>query len=438
MRRAAILVVALSWAVPSLWAEVVVYPTGSFPADPVAVQAAVDTGERVLLKSVDPAGRPTAFDFGPTDQLTGGTVFLTRDVEIRGERAGRRPTTIRGGFFPFRQYEPARVAIRRIRFEGPGGGGAFLGASTGAEITDNVVTHVAGFPWIPGERKGTGFWIGGGCCLVTGTITIARNTISDIDAEDGIGLALVAFDADIRVIANDIRGMNFAGILAFGHTGRLTIEENVVEPGPPRFPGSVFTAGNGIEVGPPSIADTGAAVIRGNRVLCENPSADGILLLGFDHRLERSVVSANRVEMKGSLYGGITLLDNVSRTLVELNRVTGDGAYALNAFAVNPDVPLQGNLFLANSTSAFEASVADVFLDAATEDTWVIPCHGTVIDLGQDNHTPGCTPALEKETGTTGDPIAHWRELAERLPLQRAAVQRLDDGRLTPVPVLAR
>src|SRR6185295_13532586 len=120
-------------------ADTVVYPTGEYPGDVQAVQAAVDGGGRVLLKATCAAGQPTAFAFGPPE-VDSGWVELTTDVEVRGERQGQAMTTIRGGFFPFQEYVQARTAVMGIHFDNPRGGGIFLGASSGAEISDNIIT----------------------------------------------------------------------------------------------------------------------------------------------------------------------------------------------------------------------------------------------------------------------------------------------------------
>src|SRR5262245_31496697 len=87
-------------AVQPLRADTVVYPTGSFPEDFEAVQAAVDQGGHVLLKAADASGRPTAFDFGPP-VVGSGSVHITTDVEIEGEVLNGTQTTIRGGNAPF-------------------------------------------------------------------------------------------------------------------------------------------------------------------------------------------------------------------------------------------------------------------------------------------------------------------------------------------------
>ena len=55
--------------------NVVVHPTGVFPTDHQAVQAAVNQGGVVLLKAVDTGGHPSAFNFGPA-AIGGGLVLL--------------------------------------------------------------------------------------------------------------------------------------------------------------------------------------------------------------------------------------------------------------------------------------------------------------------------------------------------------------------------
>jgi hypothetical protein len=399
MRTLAVGAIVLSLAGPSL-AETVVFPTGSHPADVQAVQEAVNGGGTVLLKAINADGVPTAFDFGPPVSGS-GWVQLTAAVEVRGEAAAGTRTTIRGGDTPFFGARPIRTAFRGIRFDRPRGAAIMLVASAGVEITDNVITGVVGFPWFEDNRKGQAVWLlgrpAGGAGPITGTVTIARNVIADIDAEDGLGLALVGFEADVTVAGNDIRGTNFMGILAFGHSGRVSIEDNVVVPGPERFPG-IYSVGQGIQVGPLFAGQyevpTAPAVIRRNRVSCENPIADGIALYGGDDRLENSVIAANRVTMHGSFFGGITLYDNVSYTAVALNKVNGSGAYALDVpTTFTPGTLQRGNVFLANDIGGFTEGVADVWLGESAVETWVVACRGTVLDEGINNHVVGCSPA---------------------------------------------
>lgn len=392
-RLSAAMVAVLVAAAP-VWADTVVYPTGLYPADVQAVQAAVVAGGMVRLKPVNLAGDPTAFNFGPPVPGPGG-VELTSDVQIRGETRRGAMTTIRGGNAPFRGFVPVTSTISGIWFDGPRLAAVYMESSSGTEISDNVITDVVGVPWFLDNRKGQGVWIQG-LGPVTGTITIARNTIVDVDAEDGLGLAIANVEADVSVLKNDIRGVNAWGVLVFVHAGRVWIEGNAVVPGPERFPG-IYSIGNGIQVGPhwgafsprPIPEPSGPVHILNNRIVAENPNADGILVFGWQEPLDGSIVSGNRVTMGGSLFGGITFFDNVSRALLSGNEIRGSGAYAIDVIGF-PEVPNRGNVIAGNHVASFDAVVADVFLDDSTVDTLVAGCHGTVVDLGLNNRVIGC------------------------------------------------
>jgi hypothetical protein len=395
---AAIVGSILGAAMPAAADVVVVHPTGSYPADVQNVQAAVGRGGIVHLKAVNEAGEPTPFDFGPP-VAGSGSVTLTVDVEIRGETLAGSMTTIRGGNFPFYSESPIRSIIERINFDRPRGAAVLLLASSGARITHNVMTGVVGFPYFQGNRKAQGIWILGepnGRGPVTGTITIAYNTIADIDAENGLGLALVDFEADIKIIGNDIRGTNFNGILAFAHSGRLWITGNTIIPGPERFPG-LYSAGNGIMLGPLYSyreRPTGPAHIMNNRILCENPLADGILIIGREKPFEGSVIAGNAVALTDSLFGGISLFENVSHTLVAGNEIRGSGVWALDVMGDTPGVN-QMNVFAGNQVTGFHATSSHVFLDQSTANSLVVGCHGSVVDEGTDNRVVGCDRAPE-------------------------------------------
>ena len=395
MRSLPAILVVVCCAAPAVRADTVVYPTGSYPADHQAVQAAVSGGGRVLLKAVNAGGARTPFDFGPP-VAGSGFVRLTTDVEIRGEIAAGEQTTIRGGNAPFLGENPVRSAIKDIHFDGPRAAAIILAGSSGAEISGNSIHDVVGMPWTATETKAMGVWVigqpAGGYRPITGTVTISNNTIADMHGHDGLGLALVGYEADTRVTGNDIRGTNFMGILAFAHVGPTWIQDNTVVPGPETYPGT-YSAGIGIQVGPLFVGDfpqpTAPALVHNNRVACVNPNADGIVLFGGDLPLDRSVVANNRVTMASSAFGGITLYDNVSHTVVAANHVRGDGAYAVDAIAYSGP-PLQGNMFFANNTARFDETVADVYLAGTTEDSWVVGCQGTALDEGNGNHVFGC------------------------------------------------
>lgn len=433
MRSLSLFLGAALWAAPGLRAETVVYPTGSFPADHQAVQTAVNGGGQVLLKAVSEAGEPTVFDFGPP-QVGSGFVRLTRDVEVRGEVVNEKRTTIRGGNAPFLGELPVRTAVKGIHFDGPRAAAVILAGSAGAEISGNVIHDVVGMPWTPTETKAMGVWVigqpAGGAAPVTGTVTISDNRIADMHGHDGLGLALVGYEADMRVTGNDISGTNFMGILAFAHSGPTWIQDNDVTPGSELYPG-FYSVGNGIQVGP-LFADnfpvpTAPALINNNRVTCANPNADGIVLFGGELPLDRSAITNNRVRMSGSGYGGITLYENVSHTVVAANRVWGNGAYAMDSVAFSGP-PQQGNLFFANHTGRFVETVADVYLAPSTEGTWVIGCQGTAVDHGVGNHVFGCAAVdVPKGAGggTVAEPLPYRRHPAALLTSTRAAARAL-------------
>ena len=67
-----LLLVLLIAAPPSLAAAGTVFPTGVFPGDVERVQAELDRGGVVLLKSTNARGKPTAFNFGPAEPGVGG------------------------------------------------------------------------------------------------------------------------------------------------------------------------------------------------------------------------------------------------------------------------------------------------------------------------------------------------------------------------------
>ena len=392
MRQWLILAAALAVAVAHAEAATqVVHPTGVFPADVLNVRAAVNAGGTVLLKATDVSGAPLAFNFGPAT-TAGGRLIVQTDVEILGETVGGAMTTIRGGNAPVTGFGPVRLVVRGIHFDGPRAAGVLLLITSGAEITGNRVTNVRGFPLFPGVRKGQGIWVTPFLALedIAGTILIADNVVEHVDAESGFGLALAGSAADMTVARNTIRGVNTAGILAVGNSRPVLVEDNDIAPGPGLFPDA--TAGNGItadgafeSLGLPPGAPQ---YIRRNKIVCDNPFADGILVF----EVTGSVVTKNDVTMHDSFFGGITLFDVTSATVVSDNRVSGSGGFALDIFFVGLNEPVNdGNTFTGNNIARFEASIADVFLDFDTTNTVLVGRSGTVIDLGVGNRVTGFT-----------------------------------------------
>lgn len=401
-------------------ADHVVYPTGTFPADVFNVQAAVDQGGTVLLKAKNSDGQPTAFEFGSV-----GGVDITDDVTIFGERNGSAMTTIRGGWAPVACLEPVYLTVRGIHFEGPRSCAIFIGASAGAELSSNVITGVIGTPFAPGIMKGQGIWIvalGGNPYDVSGSIVIADNTIEDVDAANGYGIALYLFGAEMTIVGNHISGMNTAGILAVYNAEAVCVMDNIIVPGPEQYPGD-YSGGVGIW-GAWSLG--GDYYFARNNIICENPEAGGIVVmqpcsLWAPVPEPEVVIERNHVTVHGDWWGGIELVDGVSGAYVGQNRIDGQNAYAIGVWTMEfPEVPMANNVFQGNNVSRFTANFAEYFLYFWTQNTVVLGNSGTVLDLGTGNRVTGLTRMRD------GVPVGQVIRDAQAMRRALAEVARVD------------
>lgn len=363
----------------------VVHPTGVFPGDVHNVQAAVDRGGTILLKATDAAGLHVNFNFGPaTDD--GGFVDLTNDVVLLGETVDGLMTTIEGGDAPFRGFDDAASStFRGIRFNGPRLAAVFLFVSTGLEFSDCWVHDT-----VIMFSESYGILAGGD---ITGTFLATNNLFENINGEFGVAVKVVGIDADAIIAGNTILGAS-TGISVALNSRPMRIEDNFVMPGP------LFN-GNGIAAHAPA-AQTGTFSIANNTVICESPFADGIYLLGTtgefgENPVLNSVVEKNAIEMRDSMFGGITFYGAVSDCTVRNNKIRGTGAYALQIEGPFLGGPAANNTFHGNNLSHFSAVIpsfgrgdmADVFLDVHTQDTVVHGRIRSVIDLGVDNQVSG-------------------------------------------------
>jgi hypothetical protein len=372
----------------------VVFPTGGWPADVANVQAAADLGGTVLLKAVNVQGKPTPFNFGTPEALPGRSVRLTTEVAILGETVGAARTTVRGGNVPFFGVSHSHTRIERLNFVSPRLSAVIVIASTGAEIVGNRVSRVVGAPLPFGLSEGRGFKFLGNNDpdgAITGKVVVSGNVIEDLHADLSDAIVFDAVAADVDIVGNRIETVQSGGILVIDSAGAVRIAGNDVVPGP-GDPGE-FSIGNGVVI----VGSRGASYsILGNRVVAENPAADGILLIGDLATIVRPVLQGNEVTMGGSEFGAITFLDSVAHSSVSGNVIGGRGATALGVFvaglAASPAAP--SNVFSGNDTTGFEPSLADVFLDTHTSATVILGCTGTVIDLGAGNQAFGCPPAL--------------------------------------------
>lgn len=373
-------------------ADAVVHPTGQFPLDVLNVRQAALAGGVVRLMAVDAHGEPVDFNFGPPN-LAGGFVNLVGDVQLVGESAGGRQATIAGGWLPIRVLV-STGAVRNLHLRSPGAQGVTISRSVSLEVSGNTITDV-----VP-RRSGAFTFAHGivsGSTAVQGTLLIEDNTISRVHADAAYGISISNFGAAARVTGNTITGVDLNAVLAGANGGVVSIDHNVIVPGPGVTPNA---AGNGILFGH---TRGGAATIAGNVIVCDNPLADGIAVVGLGTApLEEhdAVIEGNDVTMHGSLFGAISLYDQASDNLVRGNRISGSGAYALQVGTFVPPGTARGNAFIGNNISAFRADVADIFLDVNSQGTMVKGDHGVVVDLGAGDSISGSgTSALGDALG---------------------------------------
>jgi hypothetical protein len=389
-------VVAVVCAMPSLspmvWAKEppgvapneIVFPTGEFPADVKNVQAAVDQGGVVLLKATNVDGQPTPFNFGPPVAGVGGRVDVETDVWVLGEAAGANTTTIEGGVIPFFGRD-GHMRIESLNFEGPLLSAIIVIRSTGAEIVGNRISSVVPVLLDFGLTEGRAIKFLANSFPITGKVVVADNVILDMHADLSDAIVFDEVEADTCIERNCIADVQSNGIFLINSRGPVQIADNFIAPGPGDE--DLFTLGNGIAILNTSAVDTSRSSfdVTDNRVICENRNADGMYVAGLGVTIDAPLITKNHVTMHGSSYGAITCYGNVSHGRVSNNHIDGDGAFALDIFAVAPDDSAESNTFQGNNISHFEAGIADVFLDVHTRNTVV---HGRVrsaIDLGVDN-----------------------------------------------------
>jgi hypothetical protein len=364
----------------------VVVPTGAYPADVEAVQAAVDLGGTVVLSDVDAAGVPTAFDFGPPDG--DGVVRLTVDVDIVGDR-GLQPARVVGGPFPFFGVERSRTRIEGVTFDAPGLSAAIFVRSTGVEFVGNRVTGVVGIelthPFPVVEGRGVKF-LGNDDPegAITGRVVVADNQFDNMHAELSHAIVLDQVAADVSIVGNRVEDVAGGGVAAYGVDGSFEIARNTIFPGPGT---SSWHVGNGIDV-------WGGRDLRieHNVIRADNPMADGILVGGIAGEqvgtVDGAVIRHNRITM-ATQYGAISLWGDVDRSVVADNRMVGAGAYAIGLLPLIGDEVASANRIQGNSARAFVPTVAHWVVGAHAVDTIVAGNGGIVHDEGRDTVVTG-------------------------------------------------
>src|SRR5205814_305686 len=128
--------------------------------------------------------------------------------------------------------------------------------------------------------------------------------------------------ANVIISGNEIRTVESAGISVFTTLGAVSVDGNVIVPGPARFADApCCTGGNGILIG---ATGAGGVEVADNTVTVENPIAEGIALAGFGPEIQGASVSHNSVAMAGA-FAGLSLEDDVRGAVVSHNTVTGSG-----------------------------------------------------------------------------------------------------------------
>ena len=375
---------AMSGPVTAYAYAAVVYPTGQYPADVTNVQAAIDQGGSVLLKSTNTAGQPTAFNFG-LPQPGSGRVNVTRDVGIHGEQVSAAMSTIEGGYIPIYVHPGVNVSISGIDLEHPLFDGIYLKYAASGHVEGNRIEHVVGqFFYSPSVSTGSGILTIGG-----GSYVIDNNIIDDIDAMAGIGVGQYLSQGRAEIDGNIVSGTNTIAIESGGSVS-VRIENNTTIPGPERNPNGSF--GVGIEVNGP-----GDYYVSDNTAVCENPNALCILGFGPGPALSSPQIVNNHVTTRTGFNGaiGIAVLGQVSNAYIGQNQVDGTGAAALSTLAACCRFAndLAAESFVGNDIARFTGSLADVFFDQPTHDTFLEGFSGTVIDLGTNDSITGFTNA---------------------------------------------
>lgn len=371
-----------------------IYPTGLFPDDEHHVQAAINGGGTVLLKAADAAGTPIAFNFGPPTPASNGGVNLTTDVELVGERVGGNMTTIAGGFGAIIGVAPVKSRIANIDFESPGATAIVLLASTGTEITGNIVNNVVPVLLTFGFTDGDGIDLFGNddpANAITGKALISGNLIENLTADFANGTQLDEVTADVEITDNTVvfpqnNGfIQVVGLEAFRSHGNVTISRNSIYMGPGStnsFPAPIFVGGD----------HEARYTIANNDIVVDHPNGDGIELNGGDasEPTYAANVSGNRVLINSTYPGlggaGVSLYGSVNGTVISGNVIEGSSAFALQvAQGFVGGEPSNANRLLGNDISGHTVLTADIYLDSNTSNTLVAGRCTTSINLGVNN-----------------------------------------------------
>ena len=375
--------------------------------DVSAVQEAVDKGGVLLLKG--------KFNFGNK-----GGINIKNDIEIIGEsdEKGMPLTKIIGGFCPFHTKLPTtdvplpgpgpKLKIQKIHFNGATWTPMNFPFTSGAVITDNVITNIQPYA-VPRKWKGgDNLLVTAGALLgtrfahkdniipgaVTGNLVFNNNKV-DLKCEKpeltmGQGAFFIwTWGAIIEIKGNKFRNVTRNSIETLdnyldenGQGSVLIAENNVVTPavGIP-FPSP--TTPNGIIVGWFLDKSGGADPSKNSKitVIRNYVQTNGETSVGIASLVDGAAILGNRIEMNGGAQSkGIAQIG--SNAFIARNKIDGTGAYALRVLPYK-GLKANRNTLAWNDVKDFNASTTDY--QCLGNNNILIGAKCKVIDKGSGN-----------------------------------------------------
>jgi hypothetical protein len=435
MRRATVFTVivlvlgaSLAFATATAVAEThVIYPTGNFPDDVNNVQQVLDdlgsrgVNGKVILKATNEEGDPTSFNFGTGDVMlppeAGGTRWgvevlgdeynQSGDIQIQGEVARSRQTTIHGGYLSIWVVRRARLRISNIFFDGAMLAPVTVLRSSGAWITDNTITNVIEEPWGIGQygaQKGLGIWVLSASTSddIVGRVIIRNNHIDGVFADSGDGIAVLGVDARVEITHNTILNVNRIGILVPYNKKRILIAHNFIAPGPGTVGGIFANESFGISFHSPQ--GPGPSIL-GNEIIGDHPLFLAIQLAAFRFPdtppeilpLYGALVANNDIQI---IQGELGLLlqsegEAVHHNTIVGNRIAGNvsdgfsygvGIHAASAYGLEGS-EISDNFLASNDLEDLQVPAGNphVILGESTRNNRYVGKCETVWDHGIDN-----------------------------------------------------
>jgi hypothetical protein len=385
----------------------VVIGTGDPAIDVLAVQAAVDAGDTVILKGHFSFDRPPTVVV-PLRGYPAATVLVSKAVTIIGDGASGEShdgdmTTIEAGSIPFFVNAPAaQVRIQRLRFVRPISDAVLVYAASGVTIASNRVDGVEPF-----QKAGEGFGINtsgnpptptapGTPEKVSGIIRVVDNDIDAVGASAGdnsegivvFSVGVPGAEVEAHVSGNTVRNVTEPAINFRRIAGRAFIERNTIETG-----ALVGSAGRNHAI---RVANIGSYRIALNTIDCQWANAEAAGIGVFSQfaawPIAGAVIVGNHITMsapEGTVFtdfsAGIAVYGFARGNVVRHNSIRGRARAGLSipVFPLPPLAPAgpADNAFIRNRFVDFTPSLADVFVGSHALRTRV-EGPGTVVDLG--------------------------------------------------------